>query len=82
MPKNLKQKIRQRLMSSKRTDSQTSETIPQLVMNEGMDMIVSESAEMINEILDEIFTELLSEQTHSGLVPVSVIRRIFDKENY
>lgn len=45
--KELKSQIRQTLMNSKLRDSQTRETIPQLVFNEGMDLIVEEIANFI-----------------------------------
>ena len=43
----LKADIRKCLMNSKLKDSQTGETIPQLVFNEGMDLIVEEVAKFI-----------------------------------
>ena len=45
--KQLRQQIRERLMNSPLRDSQTRETIPQLVFNEGMDLIVEEVANFI-----------------------------------
>lgn len=73
-----KKQIRKILMESKRRDSQTKETISQLTMNDSMEMIVDEVFEMVSVELLQLKEQILNEQTNSGLIPASAVRRIFE----